>query len=116
MGGAFLLRLHRKEGVSDVDALEGIGTGAGETRRMLTGTSPKSKDNGGWLGKASRASRVSADMRTIMARLGFDWTALEVTWREREVLFGRGMVGGGREGQIGLRTCGRDKQGWIKTD
>lgn len=81
MGRALLLRAHRKEGISDVDALGGGGWGGGgmERWRALTGRSPKSNDNGGWFGNASRASSVSADMRTIMARFGFDWTALGLT-------------------------------------
>ena len=37
-------------------------------------------------------------MRTIMARFGLDWTAFELTWRERGALSGRGMVGEDKQG------------------
>ena len=91
MGGALLLGAHRKEGIADVDALQGDWQGRGRERERLTGASPKVKESGGWFGKVSRASSVSADMRTIMARLGLDWTAFEWTWSERADS-GSGMV------------------------
>jgi hypothetical protein len=41
---------------------------------MLTGLLPNSKNIGSWFGDASRSSSVSADIRTIMACFGFEWT------------------------------------------
>ena len=43
----------------------------------LTGLLSKSTDICGWFVKASRASRASTDMRTIMAHFGLDGMALK---------------------------------------
>lgn len=93
MGRALFLRTHWKEGISDVDTLRRDWRDASGREMKLTGFSPNSNDSGGLFGNASRASSVSADMRTIMARFGFDWTAFELTWRERGALSGSGMMG-----------------------
>lgn len=63
---------------------------------MRTGLSPRST----WtLGKASRASRVCADMRTRMACFGFEWIAspgLDAGRRGICWFVGRGMMVEGR--------------------
>ena len=65
------------------------------TDLSLTGFRPKANSIGGWLGNDSSASRVSADMRTIIACFGLEGNAspgFEWPCKDSVPFAGKGMV------------------------